>query len=377
MIEWLIKLYIVLIPISYHMKKIEIIFLLLLSFLTTVSILAKSLLTKINLKMISQSLGLLGLFILISSFSEISSVIMNFHSSWILESLLSFCRIILTVPIVIYCIIEKIELKKEILIGAIYSSIIALLQLIFPIWINVESRVGAGFSHPNFLAYYLTICLAIVLLDKSLNLKKLTKFLSIIFFVVVVFYTGTRSALVLVILITLVWLFGEIIKYRSTYLYAPFIIGISILLIYLFGGKIKRSISLTRFGLTENNLGSYTWRELRWKSALENRDTDIFHFLFGSGWQSSSYMDNVFYGIPLHNEYIRLYLDTGFLGIASLICFFLYLITKCFKKNKENILFCYSIILIIIVGMYIDNLFISSETLMVLMFLTVYVRRSI
>jgi O-antigen ligase len=313
-------------------------------------------------------------FIIIASISELNLVAFN-SPPWVLDSLKSFSRILLSVPVMIYIVSQNLNIKKEILIGAVYSILIALFQHFYPLWIQTENRSIAGFSHPNFFAFYLTVGLSILLFDKSLLINKKLKMVLTPIFFITIYNTGTRSAMTLAIIIILIWLWGFNYRFKKTYIILPFINAFSILMIFIQRDKIKSYFSNTRFGFVDENLGSYYWRKLRWEVALKERKTDFWHSLFGNGWGSASYPNDIrFYGTAVHNEYIRLFVETGVLGILIILLLIFYLIFKFHPRKYDNYFLGYAIILIIVVGMYVDNLFVSAETLMLFLFLSTQIK---
>ncbi|WP_297135928.1 glycosyltransferase [Terrisporobacter sp.] len=115
------------------------------------------------------------------------------------------------------------------------------------------------------------------------------------------------------------------------------------------------------YGLAENQINSFTWRILKWKSNMEVWYKNILGVIFGYGYRSEQ-----FYGMEgysMHNEYLRIIFNTGIIGTILLLNFSISFINKVTRiEDKDKKIFYISVLILIIIGSVSENLFVASET---------------
>ncbi|MFH1644889.1 MAG: O-antigen ligase family protein [Candidatus Omnitrophota bacterium] len=201
-------------------------------------------------------------------------------------------------------------------------------------------RIRGSFSHPNILAFYIVLMIAVVfclLKDKkfkhSFLRSNLLRFYGLILFVLLI-YTKTRSAWISCWV--LFFLYG-VFKERRYILYAlivpPFL---------LLNQSVYERVSdlFMGRGYIETGVDSLRWRLELWKSTLlwiRRR------FLFGYGLSSFEELSNQFFftgsgsGAFAHNAYLKLLFETGVFGLFSFVMVYLSILHNIFLKIKNSI----------------------------------------
>ncbi|MDM0763064.1 hypothetical protein QTI03_09940 [Clostridium perfringens] len=276
-----------------------------------------------------------------------------------------YIRFILMIPIILYI---YININTFILIDKLikYSFIINMIS-IFQILKNKDDfgRIASVFSHPNFYAFYLIII--ILVLNYFLKEKKINFFIGITYMlinIVLLMSAGSKTAFFAVIIIIFLEFIRKILKVNK-FLKVPFIfISILIVCFIIFILKDKfydLRIFNINYGLEENQINSFAWRVLNWKSKFECFDVNILSLLFGLGWGSEILFG--FKGFAMHNEYLRIFFETGILGSISIIIFIYFLYKNIVLiKDKELKNFFINLIIVIIVGSLTENIFVAVET---------------
>ncbi|MEF3692023.1 MAG: O-antigen ligase family protein [Candidatus Moraniibacteriota bacterium] len=274
------------------------------------------------------------------------SFISIFYSLYLSLSLIEWLRILSIFSL--YClgfilIKNPAELKRLILIivlSALIPGLVAFFQFFNHTGMtiideNISNRIFGTFAHPNLLAYYLIIPLALSVLLILERPKKLfySSFLKIIFIYlfILLLLTYTRGAWVVFLIIII--LFG-IVRYRKLLLASL----LGMFLLYLLIPPIQTRI---------NNLFEYdpfssiTWRINLWKDALHYSQEKVIGG-HGLGTANSVILDRrgEKLGSPdPHNDYLKILLENGLIGLSAyliLISNLLLTLFFGFKKSSEN-----------------------------------------
>ncbi|NGT67166.1 oligosaccharide repeat unit polymerase [Clostridium perfringens] len=297
--------------------------------------------------------------------STIPSSILMFGNKNASELFSPYIRIYLLIPILIYI---NIYISTEKIISSLVKFSVPINAISFFQILKDKSdfgRIQSVFSHPNFYAFYLiVIILSIIYLIKE---KKLNKKLAIIYFfinLILIIAAGSKTAF-LALSVVLLYLFLKFILKANNLLKFPLVIItilLSILVLFLFKDKLlDLRIFNINYGLQDNQINSYAWRFLNWKSKFEFFGENIFSILFGLGWGSEILYG--FYGFAMHNEYLRIIFETGLIGNIILLIFtFIFISNIKSLKNKNIKEFFISFFIVILIGSLSENIFVAVET---------------
>ncbi|WP_460294925.1 O-antigen ligase family protein [Clostridium sardiniense] len=282
------------------------------------------------------------------------------------DLLFTYIRMWLLVPIVtyIYFFIETDKLLKSLVKYSLLINAIGLIQIISNF--HEFGRIQNVFSHPNFYAFYLIIIvLAIIYFIKNRTIKFRIGIVLILFNLLMIIAAGSKTAIIAFIAAIMYVFYKYLIK-ANKYLKIPILI-ISILGIILFIVIFKDKFSELRifnldYGLKENQINSFEWRILNWKSKFSIWENSIFGVFFGYGWGSEILYG--FKGFAMHNEYLRVLFEYGIMGCICIFIFakrFFYNIMRLKSENLRS--FYIGFIIIIVVGAMAENIFVAVETL--------------
>ncbi|HAT4212232.1 TPA: hypothetical protein I9010_001809 [Clostridium perfringens] len=282
------------------------------------------------------------------------------------DILFSYVRVWMLLPIVMYIYrnINIIQIINMIIKFSFIINLISFVQIINNI--NDFGRIQSVFSHPNFYAFYLIII--ILSLIYFINIKKIKKNIGIIYLILNIFFmvsAGSKTAF-LALGCAILYMFVKFIIKTNGFLKIPLIITtlfILILSIIIFKNKFSElRVFNMNYGLETNQINSFAWRILNWKSKFEVFDySNIFTLLFGLGWDSEILYG--FKGFAMHNEYLRILFESGILGSFMIILFIKAFINKVrlIKNNDfKKIYIC--ILIVILIGAFSENIFVAAET---------------
>ncbi|GAA0070282.1 hypothetical protein UT300003_18050 [Clostridium sardiniense] len=296
----------------------------------------------------------------------IPGAIVMLGNEFTVDLLFTYIRMWLLVPIVtyIYFFIETDKLLKSLVKYSLLINAIGLIQIISNF--HEFGRIQNVFSHPNFYAFYLIIIvLAIIYFIKNRTIKFRIGIVLILFNLLMIIAAGSKTAIIAFIAAIMYVFYKYLIK-ANKYLKIPILI-ISILGIILFIVIFKDKFSELRifnldYGLKENQINSFEWRILNWKSKFSIWENSIFGVFFGYGWGSEILYG--FKGFAMHNEYLRVLFEYGIMGCICIFIFakrFFYNIMRLKSENLRS--FYIGFIIIIVVGAMAENIFVAVETL--------------
>lgn len=224
------------------------------------------------------------------------------------------------------------KLIKIIILSALIPSALAIFQYFSQTGMSlpfegIYNRIFGTFAHPNLFAYYLIIPVSILIYTYFVSDKKKIEslflvFLSAVFFVVLIL-TFTRGAwLALIIFIFII----GIVKYRK-FLFIAFII---LILSYLLITPIKSRVD----DLISNPTSSITWRLGLWSDSLNYVKERLF-FGQGTGTAKEYILDKrgpQFGSSDPHNDYLKISLENGVLGLILYMLLITTLIYNLIKR---------------------------------------------
>ncbi|MDO8639775.1 MAG: O-antigen ligase family protein, partial [bacterium] len=202
-------------------------------------------------------------------------------------------------------------------------------------------RPYGTFSHPNVLAGYLTIALAMVISNFQFqisNFKKILFSFSIIIGTIGIILTMSRVAIILWLIILSWYLLKKSRKFLGR---AKFPIGLLVVLIFIGSIGIVILLSPLRFRFLEINPSDQAFvvrKDLIVSSVLMFKD----NFFFGVGinnflvnlpyFQKPNISSLYEYLQPVHNIYFLILAQTGLVGFI----YFLYFIAKTMKQTLKK-----------------------------------------
>ncbi|MBU1421110.1 O-antigen ligase family protein [Patescibacteria group bacterium] len=253
---------------------------------------------------------------------------------------------------------------KIIILSSIIPCAFAFYQLYTNTGLNVPfegvyNRILGTFSHPNLFAYYLIIpiTLSVLLLLISDKKKTLNIFLIALLpiFTILLLLTYTRGAwLALLIIILLI----GIIKYRKLLL----ITFVCCLFIYFTIEPINLRVNNT----FSDKYDSISWRIELWKDSLKYARQKII-LGYGTGTAEELILQkrgHQFGSTASHNDYIKIFLENGLLGLILYLSIIISLLFQLFKNyislNQPSLkiltLIIIGITFALLTGSFIDNI---------------------
>jgi O-antigen ligase len=201
-------------------------------------------------------------------------------------------------------------------------------------------RIQGTFTHPNILAFYLVLIIAVVfyfLKSKSFKLSifsttLLWGYLLLLFLLLLA--TKTRSAWIACW--SFFFLYG--ILHERKYIFYSLILPPFLLLSPDVRGRVGELLG-SKGASVADPLSSFAWRRRLWESTfplIAKRP------LFGYGLASFRKMSHLFFemaqksGVDAHNTYLEFFFETGLVGMFSYLSLFLYPLVRFFKKVREK-----------------------------------------
>lgn len=199
---------------------------------------------------------------------------------------------------------------------------------------DITNRIFGTFAHPNLLAYYLTLPIALliflILNKKKYPSKNIFFYLLLIFSFTLLMLTYTRGAWVvfLIVIFTL-----GIVQYKK------FLLGsiIGLILLYLLFPPLNTRVN----NLFEYNpYSSIQWRINLWKDGLRYSQERIVAG-YGIGTASKVILDKrgeKFGSSDPHNDYLKILIENGIIGVVAYCFVIIALLTNLalgyFKSNS-------------------------------------------
>lgn len=253
---------------------------------------------------------------------------------------------------------DLLQLTTVLIVSMIIPSLVALYQLITNTGLSlsyqdVPNRLFGTFAHPNLFAFSLTLSIALSLGMFFVANKPHQKWLytlSFLAFLVLLILTYTRGAWILFAFMILI---AGILKLRKLLFFS----AMALFLIYLSFPLVQERInSIT----TLSPYSSISWRFELWKDGLEYSKEAL---LLGYGTGTSEELILERRGSHLgssapHNDFLRILLENGLLGLAAFMGIFLSLSWKLLKefliksREKDDLGFLFLLFLCFTIGLY-------------------------
>ena len=236
-------------------------------------------------------------------------------------------------------------LLKIILISYVPPAIFAIIQLIggfgLPDDFGGFNRIYGTFAHPNLFAFYTFFILGLILTlilakstflgTESLKKESLKKYLQIaaIILTFLLLATYTRSALACLMIFVLI--FG-IFKYRKLLLSALLFFALLYFFSDIFQQRLWELISL-------NPYGSIIWRFRLWQDIIP---ISLWQPWLGYGSGTFSHLVEYYRGfqwgsLEAHNDYLKIFVENGILGLAVYLWLIIALLFNLLKKFVKSV----------------------------------------
>lgn len=253
----------------------------------------------------------------------------------------------MSMAIIPFFIIHKVNDKKFWLNVLIFSSILPVCFANFDLlkggsyYLYEGMRIKGSFMHPNILAFYLILIIAISFYMLKSNLFTLTtakKNLLRIYLVnllVLIIATKTRNAWISCWALFFIYGLLKEKKYLLFSALLPFLLLLHPFIV----SRARDLFTDTAFGV-DGRLNSLAWRLELWESSLpliKNK------FIFGHGLASFRSLSYSFFSANLlsrqsvasHNTYLGLLFEMGIMGFASYMMIFLIILKAFFSKVRK------------------------------------------
>ena len=252
-------------------------------------------------------------------------------------------------------------LLKVILASYVIPAAAALVQLAFGYGLADDfggfQRVFGTFAHPNPFAFYtflIAALLILLVLSKDLLAKEKRAWYWLAAAIVVFLLLATYSRSALFTLLLFIFFFG-ILKYRKLLIIGMVVFFAGYLLFPAFQERFWQLLNLDPYG-------SVVWRFRLWKDMLP---VAMWHPWLGHGLGSFTEITEFYRGyqfgsLDAHNDYLKIFMENGILGLASylaLACALLWKLWQAFIKAAKQYKTLALGILIIVLSLYGVSLF--------------------
>lgn len=248
---------------------------------------------------------------------------------------------------------DFIRIIKIIAVSAIIPSIVALYQFITKTGMSlpfegIYNRIYGTFAHPNLFAYYLVISITITLFIFLIsNRKRINNMMFIAlmpFFITMLILTFTRGAwLALLMTVALI----GVIKFRKLLVISFFILLVLFVSSESINTRVKDLIP------SNNQYSSIDWRIRLWQDSINyvQEEKILGH---GTGFAKELILQKrgeSFGSSDPHNDYLKIALENGYLGLGAYLLIILSLFFHLLKKYRATELANFKIMILLTIGL--------------------------
>jgi len=213
---------------------------------------------------------------------------------------------------------------------------------------EITGRLNGTFNHPNAFAFTLLIALSVIfiLLAAKGNLKRKIIWQALAWgYFVLLLFTFTRSAWIGLMVVVFVWL---ILAKRKLIVSVVISVLILVFVLPVLANSVNQDYGLdaNNFSIvkrlqpeTDENSSSLLWRERTWQETLPAVWQKPW---LGYGLGSFTEVRNKLIrfatdaNIEAHNDYLRLAVETGLIGVAAYLLLYFNILEILLKKFKNN-----------------------------------------
>lgn len=267
-----------------------------------------------------------------------------------------------------HCVENKADFRRCVKL-IVWSSVIPVLYSAVDIALNhssAEFRLRSTFGHPNVLAFYTTVVIALTfyllktppVTGRARAGDKLILSFYLVLLLAVLALTKTRSAWAATALT-----FGlYALIYERRYLVYMFLLGLCALMI---PGVLDRFTDLEQGNTvgTYANLNSFAWRVYLWQTGINWMSHSS--YLLGNGFQSFKEYSVIFFPFAgktnwgAHSVYVQLFFELGAVGILAFGWLYFRVLKELVKLVKIDSLAAFSLIMVVVnflICCYSDNM---------------------
>lgn len=223
-------------------------------------------------------------------------------------------------------------------------------------YLGAKRLQGANMGAHLAMLAFVGLCVGLIEVKRTGGQKNLYFALMGINFLIM-FYTGTRGALIASSFIVIVFILDYVKDYAKGKLLAliPLLIFLAAMIAVI--ASQWQNILLRTFNEHSSEIGiNLSGRDIAWKFFLAEAEGSE---IFGNGLGASLVANDgsLFSGFTVpHNEYIRFYFDSGIIGAILFFSSLIYIILKIGKKLPLDIqVYYYSLILGVFLYSFVDN----------------------
>lgn len=267
-----------------------------------------------------------------------------------------------------HCVNNKQEFRQCIKL-IVWSSAIPVLYSFVDAALHIKNsgfRLQSTFGHPNVLAFYITVIIALAFYllktppvsGRAHTRNKVFLGLYLVVLLGVLALTKTRSAWA-----ATAFFFGlYALIYERRYLIYMFLLGVCALMI---PGVMDRITDLEQGNTvgTYANLNSFAWRVYLWQTGIDWMPRST--YLFGNGFQSFKEYSVIFFPFAgktnwgAHSVYVQLFFELGAVGILTFGWLYFRVLKELVKLIKIDSLAAFALILVVVnflICCYSDNM---------------------
>lgn len=248
---------------------------------------------------------------------------------------------------------DFIRVIKIIAVSAIIPSLVALYQFVTKTGMSlpfewIYNRIYGTFAHPNLFAYYLvisiTITLFIYLISNRKRINNLMFILLLPFFTTMLVLTFTRGAwLALLMTVALI----GIIKFRKLLVISFFV------LLVLFVSSESVNTRVRDLIPSNNQYSSIDWRIRLWEDSINyvQEEKLLGH---GTGYAKELILQKrgeSFGSSDPHNDYLKIALENGYLGLGAYILIIFFLFSNLLSKYRKAELANFKVLILLTIGL--------------------------
>jgi len=269
--------------------------------------------------------------------------------------------------IAVYTVRSNEDFNKAIGL-VLWSSVIPTLYAIVDVVLHLRDggfRLQSTFSHPNVLAFYLTLMLVLCLymLKSALFAIKPRGRLAICLYIPVLLgqllLTQTRSAWLACFLIFVLYA----LLFERKYLLYLLLLPLAVVFIPSVHDRLMdldRGDEMVRYA----PLNSFAWRQLLWKSAIDWMEAK--RMVFGYGLDGFGHFAPVFFPVDrtvrwdAHNVYVQFFFEIGAVGLLCYLWLYarvLWTIRAVLRMDRVSGFLLLAIVVQYLIVSYSDNMF--------------------
>lgn len=296
-----------------------------------------------------------------------AGVVMSVEKSNAIKIYLGMLSYFAIFIIAVYTVRSNADFNKAIRL-VLWSSVIPTLYAIVDVVLHMRGgdfRLQSTFSHPNVLAFYLTLMLVLclyMLKSPLFTIQPRGRLVVCLYMPVLLgqlLLTQTRSAWLACFLIFVVYA----LLFERKYLLYLLLLPLAVVFIPAVHDRLMdlvRDDALVRYA----PLNSFAWRQLLWKSAIDWMETK--QMVFGYGLDGFAHYAATFFPVDrtvkwdAHNVYVQFFFEMGAVGLFCYLWLYgrvLWTIRAFIRMDRVSGFLLLAIVVQYLIVSYSDNMF--------------------